>query len=172
VCSWTTHVRGRWCALTVRYRRAMTCVDRLDQQDEKARNQVHALTHSRDCWIVFSEIGEFCGATEASIVCPTLSWSRKCRPSSVMRTRWRRRIERLEGRTACGPQNFRMIVRAVAGGPINLAASSCVRYRVPGGGLTEVIQLEGCGDLSEQALDRFVQRFPIQEPIKESSLVK
>ena len=50
---------------------------------------------------------------------------------------------------------------ALAGSEANLATSTCTRY-VRDGLLTEVVQLDGAmGSISDEELETFVARFPI-----------
>lgn len=59
---------------------------------------------------------------------------------------------------------MRLIISLPWKGPLNLAASTCTRTLNPGGGITEVIELDGDGDdLSEEELERFCREFPGRE---------
>ena len=80
-------------------------------------------------------------------------------------------MERLRGRLhklenilipVQGPSK-RWVVVIVGAGPANLANSKCTRRRSQGR-LWEVVQLDGHGnDLSDDQIQRFVEKFPIQE---------
>ena len=57
----------------------------------------------------------------------------------------------------------RWVVVIVGAGPANLANSKCSRTRSQGR-LWEVVQLDGHRDeLSDEQIQRFVEKFPIQE---------
>ena len=73
------------------------------------------------------------------------------------------RLGKLE-RTLAPRQGKRILV--VTGGyfgPTNLASSTCTRTRT-NGVLIDFVTLDGCADdLSNEELEEFVHRFPIQE---------
>jgi hypothetical protein len=76
-----------------------------------------------------------------------------------------RRVGRLEDRfqtqLSGKPKSSLRIIVALAGSEANLATSTCTRY-VRDGLLTEVVQLDGAmGSISDEELETFVARFPI-----------
>ena len=74
-----------------------------------------------------------------------------------------RRVGRLEDRFQLSgkPKSSLRIIVALAGSEANLATSTCTRY-VRDGLLTEVVQLDGAmGAISDEELETFVARFPI-----------
>jgi len=79
-----------------------------------------------------------------------------------------RRVGILEDRFAINsPGRPRVTVRAIIHspwkGPLNLATSTCRRTLNPGGGITEIVELDGGEDgLSEEELERFIASFPIE----------
>jgi hypothetical protein len=75
-----------------------------------------------------------------------------------------RRVGRLEDRFQLSgkPKSSLRIIVALAGSEANLATSTCTRY-VRDGLLTEVVQLDGAmGSISDEELETFVARFPIE----------
>ena len=77
-----------------------------------------------------------------------------------------RRVGRLEDRfqtqLSGKPKSSLRIIVALAGSEANLATSTCTRY-VRDGLLTEVVQLDGAmGSISDEELETFVARFPIE----------
>jgi hypothetical protein len=81
----------------------------------------------------------------------------------------KRRIERLEDRSDAGsgkPRKVqRIVVRCMDREP-SLENAECSRTLCPDGTLLEVVHLENCREgheiLSEEALDRFVESFPVK----------
>ena len=72
------------------------------------------------------------------------------------------RLANLEKRTGgVHVKPFRLVV-TVIGQPLNLATSTCERTG-RNGRLTEIVRLSGgsSADLSEAALERFVEQFPV-----------
>ena len=57
----------------------------------------------------------------------------------------------------------RVIIHSPGKGPLNLATSTCRRTLNPGGGITEIVELDGHEDsLSQEELERFIAGFPIE----------
>jgi hypothetical protein len=76
-----------------------------------------------------------------------------------------RRVGRLEDRYGCDTTKpaLRLLVSFPWKGPINWKSSRCSRTRDSGGGLTEVIHLEGdSAGVSPDELERFIAGFPIK----------
>ena len=77
-----------------------------------------------------------------------------------------RRVGRLEDRfqtqlSGKPKSSLRIIVTLAGSAAANLATSTCTRY-VRDGLLTEVVQLDGArGSISDEELETFVARFPI-----------
>jgi hypothetical protein len=80
----------------------------------------------------------------------------------------KRRIERLEVRSGTGsnPRKVQRIVVTCLDRQPSLENAECTRMLCPDGTLLEVVHLENCGEgheiLSEEALDRFVESFPVR----------
>lgn len=79
--------------------------------------------------------------------------------------RFQGRLKRLERPVRQGAQ--RKVVRIIVSGhpgPVDLARSSCTRRINVPGTLMEIVELHGCvEDLSPNALEAFVERFPIED---------
>jgi hypothetical protein len=83
-----------------------------------------------------------------------------------------KRVERLQRRRAAAVErdyvqnprdHFRMVVSRMDR-PLNLETSRCARTLSADGTLTELVRLDGIrGDLSNEELERFVARFPVQK---------
>ena len=76
-----------------------------------------------------------------------------------------RRLDRLEDHyaPADGPRKRFTVVVSALGRPLNLGGSTCRRRLGPDGTMTELVQLDGSRDgLSDEELDRFIERFPIE----------
>ena len=77
------------------------------------------------------------------------------------------RLRRLENRLAPPdflqrPRERLRVVVCELWRPANLATSTCTRTRSAGGMLVEVVHLNGSREvLSDEDLDRFVERFPV-----------
>jgi len=57
----------------------------------------------------------------------------------------------------------RVIIHSPWKGPLNLATSTCRRTLNPGGGIIEIVELDGDDDgLSKVELERFIAGFPIE----------
>ena len=80
-----------------------------------------------------------------------------------------KRVGRLEDRFAINssgkPQvTVRAIFHSSWRGPVNLATSTCRRTLNPGGGIFEIVELDGDDDgLSEEELEKFIASFPIED---------
>jgi hypothetical protein len=76
---------------------------------------------------------------------------------------FKRRIERLERqkRDAANIEPCRVVISA-CGRPLNLANSTCKRTLCENGALMEVVHFDGRrAGLTDEALDRFVESFPV-----------
>jgi hypothetical protein len=80
-----------------------------------------------------------------------------------------RRIERLEDRSDAGsskPRKVQRIVVSFLDREPSLENAECSRTLCPNGTLLEVVRLDRCRPgrerLSEEALDRFVESFPVR----------
>jgi hypothetical protein len=81
----------------------------------------------------------------------------------------KRRIERLEDRSDAGSSKPRKVLRIVVrslGREPSLEGAECTRTLCPDGTLSEIVRLDrsrpGRERLSEEALDRFVESFPVR----------
>jgi hypothetical protein len=81
----------------------------------------------------------------------------------------KRRIERLEDRSGAGSGKPRRVQRIVVRGmdrEPSLENADCHRTLCPNGTLLEVVRLDRCRPgrerLSEEALDRFIESFPVR----------
>jgi hypothetical protein len=61
------------------------------------------------------------------------------------------------------PTSHMRIVASAAGRTVNLETSTCKRLLTESGALSEVVILDGAGgDITEDALEQFVQSFPVK----------
>jgi hypothetical protein len=65
-------------------------------------------------------------------------------------------------RCSAAPEPFRVVISSIWRST-NLRRSTCTRTLGPDGSLTEIIHLDGSGrDLTEEQLEEFIRRLPIQ----------
>jgi hypothetical protein len=86
-----------------------------------------------------------------------------------MRATLKRRVKQLEERSGVGSGKPRKVHRIVVGNldsEPSIANAECSRTLYPGGTLIEIVDLNNTGDahevLSDEALDRFVESFPVK----------
>lgn len=76
-----------------------------------------------------------------------------------------RRLHRLEERAGLSgkPQERLLVVVSALGRPLNLAGSTCRRTLGLDGSILDHVHLDGSRDgLTDEELDRFIERFPIE----------
>jgi hypothetical protein len=76
-----------------------------------------------------------------------------------------RRLHRLEERAGLAgkPRERLLVVVSGVGRPLNLAGSTCRRRLAPDGSLIDHVYLDGNRNgLTDEEMERFIERFPIE----------
>jgi len=73
------------------------------------------------------------------------------------------RLQKLERQRSAVARKPLRIVVSLAGKPLDLTKATCTRTICPNGQLMELVKLNGSDyGLSDEALERFIQSFPIR----------
>jgi hypothetical protein len=75
----------------------------------------------------------------------------------------RTRLQKLERHRSQVESGRLRVIVSRAGKPFSLATATCTRTLMAGGGLMEIVNVNGSGDdLSDEELEKFIQSHPIE----------